>query len=265
MNSGAVGNFFAAKVAYAVTPSVSSQAANYPSTNVTSWAKPQRYWKANVNTPDQWVVLDAGAAIASVGGYILGANFTTATLQANAADSWGAPAVSVPIALSLDQVTNRRQGAFFFNANRTTVSYRYYRLLIPQGQVTDDGGMYRVWCFFPLVSAVEFEARGSWTLGRRKVVWRNPLPQGEEEVFSAGRRKIFLRGTPQFFLNPYQGAAENEEAIMLGLSADEDEPLVICRNLYRPEQSYLCRRRGDVEWQSEENVGAGFPLEYEEI
>lgn len=256
----------------AAAPVASSQlSAAYPATNVAVWAYPQRPWKGGDNFVTQTIVLDLGATAFSYPAvYISGTNFLSATLQANGTNVWTSPAVNINISLIPDPLMSVggptvRRGIFFFSASRAAIAHRYLRLIIFAPQGTDDFGAYTVGCFFPLFAWTEFENRTPWTIGRRRAVWRNELTQGDSEVLDAGRQKAFLRVPWEFFMNTRLGAPESEEAVMLLLAVNEHEPVVVCRDLNRTHESFLCRRRGDIEWQTSDGLGVNFPMEFEEI
>jgi hypothetical protein len=104
---------------------VSSAAAGFPVTNLQQY-DPGLIWKAAAFSADISIVIDLGAAVAIPQIWLNNANFTSATLQANAADSWGSPSVSTNVTLAKDDIGIYKG---FFDLSAT--NYRYVRIVIP--------------------------------------------------------------------------------------------------------------------------------------
>lgn len=103
----------------------SSEAVGFPATNLQQY-DPGLIWKAAAFTGDINIVIDLGAAAAIPQIWLNNANFTSATLQANAADSWGSPSVSKSVTLASDDIGIYKG---FFDLSAT--NYRYVRIIIP--------------------------------------------------------------------------------------------------------------------------------------
>jgi len=78
------------------------------------------------------IVIDLGAPVAIPYIWLNNANFLLATLQANSANSWDTPAVSLDVTLAADDI-NIIKGFFALSAT----NYRYVRLVIPSQTFTD--------------------------------------------------------------------------------------------------------------------------------
>lgn len=103
----------------------SSAAAGFPVTNLQQY-DPGLIWKAAAFAGDINIVIDLGAAAAIPQIWLNNANFTSATLQANAADSWSSPSVSKSVTLAKDDIGIYKG---FFDLSAT--NYRYVRIVIP--------------------------------------------------------------------------------------------------------------------------------------
>jgi len=266
-NSGSIGDFFQSLLHTSnATPSALTTQSGYSPVHVLNWQEPRLRWQSNVKTPDQWLKLDLSSSPPNyVGVYLDGLNLASATLQANATDTWGAPTFNLVVTFTLDDIVTRRHGVFFFNpTTHASIALRYVRLLITASTATDDGANYKVSSFFPLVSSVEVLNRPQITLARRKPVVENQFPAGRHEILSQGDRAVFMELPWSWLWDPTVNPTVNEEATMLALATDKDVPVCVCRNLNKTYQSYLCRQLGDFSLQSE-GVGARLPLIYEEI
>lgn len=102
-----------------------SAAAGFPATNLQQY-DPGLIWKAAAFTGDINIVIDLGAAVAIPQIWLNNANFTSATLQANAADSWGSPSVSKSVTLAKDDI-----GIYKGYFDLSATNYRYVRIVIP--------------------------------------------------------------------------------------------------------------------------------------
>lgn len=266
-SSGLLGLFFHARaLTTGVTVTASTEASGFLAGNVLDWENPRLPWRSTTKTADQWLRFDLGASPPGyVGLFVRGANFPSATLQANATDSWGTPAISLPITVATNTVVERRHGLFFFNTGRTAPGHRYVRLLIGANQATDGGGTYyAVESALFAVAAVELTARRPLEQTLIDPVEEQAWP-GRREVAQLGARQVRLDLPWEFFLNYAEGATENEEGAMLALSTSPAQPVIVCPNLHRPQEAYVMRRLGEVRWAMQGGVGAAMPLVFEEV
>jgi hypothetical protein len=103
----------------------SSAAAGFPVANLQQY-DPGLVWKAAAFAGDINIVIDLGAAVAIPQIWLNNANFSSATLQANAADSWGSPSVSQTVTLAKDDI-----GIYKGYFDLSATNYRYVRVVIP--------------------------------------------------------------------------------------------------------------------------------------
>lgn len=269
MASGSIGNAFWARIYESVTVVGTTDAAGFPASNVLDWSHPSIRWQSDTLTGDKTLVFDFGASPPSYAGFYLGrVNFTSAVLQANAADVWTSPTYSVAITPTQDAFVNRKQGLHFFNADRSTIALRYARLRIPSGTGVDDSSTeYKVGVMVPIVSSIEVDNRAAIRLQVTKAVLRNELPGGGRDIVGIGVRRMRLELPWEWLWDPTVNPAVNEESMMLNLASDPDTPVVVCRNINKPEQAYLSRAEVEsvVQLESNSGIGATMPLVFIEV
>lgn len=266
---GVMGNYYQALIqTTGVTLAPSTESSPALATNVLDWAHPAKYWMTTTTASDGTLVFDMGASPPSCIGLYLG-RFNVASgvrLQANATNTWGSPSIDNALTFTTDSFVNRIQGLFFFNTDRSAITHRYYRLKIPSGTaVTDGASGFKVSLALPLVSPVEVTNRPQFRLTVRRAMARAVLPGGEEQRAALSVRQAILEMPWEWMWDPTLNAVTNEESTMLSLAQDEDDPVVVCRNLNKPHQAYLCRREGEIALDSSEGIGANFPLRMVEI
>ncbi|HAE37314.1 MAG TPA: hypothetical protein DCG57_01605 [Candidatus Riflebacteria bacterium] len=103
----------------------SSEAAGFAATNLLQY-DPDLIWAAASFAADVTIVIDLAVASSIKQIWLNNANFVSATIQANATNSWGAPSVSTTVTLAADDVGIYKG---FFALSET--NYRYVRLVIP--------------------------------------------------------------------------------------------------------------------------------------
>ena len=130
-----------AAVGRTITPS--TQANNYPASNLLRPFEPTMPWRTTATT-EQTAVIDLGSAFALGRIILLGLNYATLTLQANATDSWGAPTyTSGTLTAERNLWTQRTQRCIWVAplVAGVTPSLRYVRLVIA-AQTPTDGATY---------------------------------------------------------------------------------------------------------------------------
>lgn len=266
---GVMGNYYQALLQTAgVTLTESTESSPAVAENVLDWAHPAKYWMTTGTGSDGTLVFDMGASPPSyVGLYIARLNVTGGVrLQANATNTWGSPSIDNALTLTTDSFVNRTQGIFFFNTDRSAITHRYCRLKIAAGTgVTDSASGYKVGLALPLVSPVEVTNRPQFRLFVRRAMARASFPGGERQIAALSVRQAVLEMPWDWMWDPTSNAVTNEESTMLSLAQDEDDPVVVCRNLNKPYQAYLCLREGEISLDSSEGIGANFPLRMVEI
>lgn len=108
----------------------SSEAVGFPATNLQQY-DPGLIWKAAAFSADVTITIDLGAAAAIPQIWLNNANFASATLQANASDSWGSPSVSQAVTLAKDDI-----GIYKGYFDLSATNYRYVRVVIPVQALT---------------------------------------------------------------------------------------------------------------------------------
>ena len=103
----------------------SSQATGFPATNLLAY-DPDLIWMAAAFSGTVTLVIDLLVSSAVDHIWLNNANFYSAVIQANSADSWASPPVSVNVALAPDDVGVIK--GFF---DLTATHYRYVRVSIP--------------------------------------------------------------------------------------------------------------------------------------
>lgn len=274
MASGQVGNYFQGLLvsANSITLTASTESSPYVATNALDWNNPSTYWATTTTGADGTLVFDMGASPPScVGLYIarmnIDAGVSGVRLQANATNVWTSPTIDNALTLTQDSWVNRIQGIYFFNpTTRAAIAHRYYRLKINSGTAVNDGSSsFKVPLALPIISPVEIDNRAAITYRIRRSTLRNILSGGQEQRAAFSVRQMTIELPWQWLYDPSISAPVNEEATMLSLSQDEDVPVVVCRNLNKSHQAYLCRRDGDITIESPEGVGASMPLLWTEI
>lgn len=268
MGSGVVGNYYQTRIQIAgVTVVGTTDASGFPASNVLDWQHPLVRWQSNNLTGDKVLVFDLSAAPPNYVGFYIGrVNFTSAFLQANATDSWGAPTHNVAISFTNDSYVSRLQGTFFYLADRSTINLRFARLRIVGGTGVNDGATgYKVGLMVPMVTAVEVDNRAPV----RRVVTKgklfNALGGGGEDLVAISQRRMQLELPWTWLWDPSLSPVTNEEANMLTLAADPETPVVVVPNLNRLYESYLCRQAGEIQIETEVGIGATMPLLLREI
>lgn len=109
--------------AFSIT--ASSSAAGFPASNLLL-RDPDLIWKADSFAASIRITLDLGSAAAIDHIWLNNANFLTPVVEANSANSWASPAVSVPVTLAADDI-GVIKGFFDLSA----VPYRYVSIVIP--------------------------------------------------------------------------------------------------------------------------------------
>ncbi|MEW6708324.1 MAG: hypothetical protein AB1403_00745 [Candidatus Riflebacteria bacterium] len=117
------------------TITASSQAAGFPASNLLQY-DPDLIWKAAAFSGSVTLLIDLAAAGAIDNIWLNNANFLSATIQANSADSWASPPVSESVTLAEDDVGVVK--GFF---DLTTTHYRYVRVVIPVQTLADGGSV----------------------------------------------------------------------------------------------------------------------------
>jgi hypothetical protein len=265
-SSGGIGLFYHARLqTTGVTVTGSEEASGFIADEVLDWENPQDTWRTNNTTGNKTLVFDLGSALTTYGFYIEGVNVPAGSIQANATDSWGAPTINQSATFTLDSFALRRHGLFFFNADRSSIALRYLRLVLT-GSQSPDGGVsyYQVGTCLPLVSPTELTNRRPLGLAGIEPVLENEWP-GRYENAAIGVRQVQVDLPWEFFFNPIPHAADNEESKMLALATNPATPVVVCPDLNRPQQTYLCRRRGEIRWDIQQGIGASFPLAFSEV
>lgn len=103
----------------------SSVAEGFPAANLLQY-DPDLIWKANAFAASIRITLDLGSASDIDHIWLNNANFLSAVIEANSANSWASPAVSVPVTLASDDI-GVIKGFFDLSA----VPYRYVSIVIP--------------------------------------------------------------------------------------------------------------------------------------
>lgn len=111
----------------------SSVNALFPAANLKEY-DPAVIFKAAAFSAAVTLVIDLLTAKSVKNVWLNNANFTSATLQANAANSWGSPAVSKNVVLAADD-TGIIKGYFELSSS----AYRYVRISIPVQTLADGG------------------------------------------------------------------------------------------------------------------------------
>ena len=88
---------------------------------------------------------------------------------------------------------------------------------------------------------------------------------GHADVTNVGERILTMQLPWDWLWDQQLGADINEEDTMMALSPNNDVPLVVCRDVERPDRAYLVRRVGDIQINSSGGVGASMPLAYTEV
>lgn len=268
MASGVIGNYYQTRIQVQnVTVVGTTDASGFPASNVLDWGHPLVRWQSNNLTGDKALVFDLGATPPNYVGFYIGrVNFTSAFLQANATDSWGAPTHNVAISFTTDSYVSRLQGTFFYLADRSTISLRFARLRIPSGTGVNDGATgYKVGVMIPMVTAIEIDNRAPIRRLVTKGKLFNVLGGGAEDIATIAQRRMQMELPWAWLWDPSTNPATNEEANMLTLAADPETPLVIVPNLNRTYESYLCRQTGDIRIDTEAGIGATMPLLFREV
>lgn len=110
------------------TISASGSSAGFPAANI-ALLDPGITWKADTfpNPAGAWLKVDFGSAQSVAGLFLNNANFTTATWQGNATDSWTSPSFSQALTNATDKA-GKTKGFF---SPTVAFNYRYLRLFIP--------------------------------------------------------------------------------------------------------------------------------------
>lgn len=103
----------------------SSSAEGFPAANLLQY-DPDMIWQAESFAADASIVIDLAVASSIKQIWLNNANFTSATIQANATNSWASPSVSKAVTLADDDVGIYKG---FFDLSET--NYRYVRVFIP--------------------------------------------------------------------------------------------------------------------------------------
>jgi hypothetical protein len=115
----------------------SQQSTSFSASNVKTPQRPFFPWRTGA-LGDQNVVVDFGVAKAVETFLIARTNFTSARIQGNPSDSWGAPAFDQAITIDRNPVNGRYQ----YGATLTAFNYRFLRVLIPSQTPVDGVGYY---------------------------------------------------------------------------------------------------------------------------
>lgn len=115
----------------------SQQSLSFAAANVKAPQRPFLPWRTS-GVGDQDVVVDFGSAKTVDVILLARTNFTTARIQGNASDSWGAPAFNQLVTITQNPMNLRYQ----YGAVLTAFSYRYLRILIPSQTPTDGASYY---------------------------------------------------------------------------------------------------------------------------
>lgn len=258
---------FFGKVTTSASLTTSSEQSPFFATAVLNWEAPLFPWRSVNKTSEQWIRYDLGASPPAVFGlYVRGANFASATIQANSTDTWTSPPVSVAISLATTPFLGRRQGMFFFNTARTSITYRYLRIHIAANLATDgNASYYQIGVALPVIQSLELDPRP-----HIERTYIDPIIEhawiGRREVsgFGLARRQVVLSLPWEFFVN-YLATSPNEENDVLFLSTLPDEPILVCPNLDRLAETYLTRRVGELKLSMNGGAGASVPLAFEEV
>jgi hypothetical protein len=123
------------------TVSASSQDDTYPAVNILTPHQPTLPARTTVIT-DSWWVLDLGSALPVTVVGLIGTNFTSVVVQANGADTWGAPTyTSGTLAVGRNPAHGRRH---LCHQPAATVTQRYWRLFVPAQTPTDGAAYFRL-------------------------------------------------------------------------------------------------------------------------
>lgn len=225
------------------TATASSEDAVYVAVNARHPERPFEPWKTTT-TGIQSLVIDFGTATTLTGGSVslIHANFTSASIQGHATNTWGAPTYNQ--AVTLTRAPNER----YHHGHRIvgTFALRFLRILIPSQTPTDGATVYRL--------------GGVWAGGlispprdiRMEPTERKHEPREDLKPGHGGWLARFQRGEPLYCLyaeqlvdNDTELAAWREVERQL---ADADYFLTLVRDTYLAE-AFVMRRTNSPDWR----------------
>ena len=121
----------------------STEDATYTAAMLRTPAKPFKPWRTT-SLVGQSVVVDFGAPVALDVVALIGANFTFAVVQGNAADSWGSSSYVQNTLIARNPVTGRYHHLHDTALSATPFVFQFLRLSIPDQTPTDGAGYYRL-------------------------------------------------------------------------------------------------------------------------
>lgn len=240
----------------ATTVTGSSQDATYVDDNIQSPDRPFYPWRTTAITA-QNIVFDFGSPKPIRLVLLVNCNYTSARVQGNASDAWGAPSVDEAITIGQNPWTRRYQHALVLSG----FDYRYMRLLI-NAQTPTDGAAY-------------FSTGGLWagTIAtmprdlRENVLYEKVEPRFEARpphdgwMQRARRGNAYMRMTYALYSTADERAPGKADQLAQWLDIEDQmrssEHFVVVPELggdysvMDTSQVYVTRRRNNVAWEPE--------------